>query len=99
MVYLIQISIENGFSTCHLLWGEREYKTRFLAKPQQMNFYIVHRSYTLNYFISKAKVMFLDVLTQVKLSKYATPLKNTIKNTIKKIRKNSTQLSKIKYVL
>ncbi len=94
MVYLIQISIEKGFSSMHLLWGELEYKTRFLAKPQEMLSYIVFRNYSLTYVLGKIKELNSQILDRIRLSKYSLPLRNAIK----RIRKKSIrQLSKVEY--
>jgi len=94
MVYLIQISIEKGFSSLHLLWGEFEYKTRFLAKPQQMLSYIVFRDYSIPFIFAKSKELYSAMLNRIRLSKFSLPLRNALKL---KRRKSTRQLSKMEY--
>ena len=94
LIYLIQTSIENGFSTCHLLWGEREYKTRFLAKPQPMNSYIVFKTYSLDFIFGKIREMRLHIFHKIRISKYAKPIKEIIK--FYRRRKSLNQLKKNK---
>ena len=94
MVYLIQESIESGFSKLHLLWGETDYKTRFLAKPHQMFSYYIYRNFSVSYCISKTKALILYLLHKLKASKYSKP----IKDLVKKMNKMSTQqISKLEF--
>lgn len=95
MLYLIQTSIENGFTEFHLLWGESEYKTRFLAKPRTMYSYIVFKSLTYNFILNKTKEYFSHKLYDFKKSKYAIPIRSALKYFKKKTFK---QLSKLQYL-
>jgi len=94
MVYLIQISIERDLKTLHLLWGELEYKKRFLAKPHPMNSYVIYKTYSLHFIKSKIKEMISGIVYRFKRSKYSKPLRiiSEILN-----RKSSEQLSKLEY--
>ena len=94
MVHLIQTSIEKGYSSLHLLWGELEYKTTFLAKPQQSLSYMVYRNYSATFFVSKVKELISGILNRIRLSKLSLPLRNAVK-LIK--RKSIKQLSKMEY--
>jgi len=94
MVYLIQTSIEKGFSNMHFLWGELEYKTRFLGKPQQMLSYVVFRNYSMPFIQAKAKEQYSNMLYKIRLSKYSLPLRNALKLMR---RKSARQLSKMEY--
>lgn len=95
LIYLIQTSIEKGLSELHLLWGETDYKTRFLAKPRPMYSYIVYKTLSRHFITSKIKEMFSLVLYQFKRSKLAKPLKRVLK----KFQKKSFQeLSKLEYM-
>jgi hypothetical protein len=94
MVYLIEISIDKGFSAFHLLSGECEYKTRFLAKPSPMYSYIVFKAFSSDFIISKVHELYSRTLYKFKLSKYAIPLKNVFKVLRKK---NTKQLCKLEY--
>jgi len=94
MIYQIQFSIEKGFTQFHLLWGELEYKTRLLGKPQQMFTYEIYRSFSLQFFISGIKEIYSHTLFKIRLSKYSLPLRNTLK----KIRKTSSkELKELEY--
>ena len=94
LVYLIQTSIEKGFSCMHLLWGEFEYKTRFLGKPQQMLSYVVFRNYSMPFIQAKVKEQYSNMLYKIRLSKYSLPLRNALKLMR---RKSARQLSKMEY--
>jgi len=94
MVYLIQNSIEKGFSSLHLLSGELEYKTRFLAKPQEMLSFIVFRNYSVTFVFGKLKEFNSKIVERIRLSKYSLPLRNALK----RLRTKSVrQLSKMEY--
>jgi hypothetical protein len=96
MIYLIQISIEKEFKEFHLLWGECEYKTRFLAKARPMYSYMVFKKFSSHYVLNKVKEAVFLITYKFKASKYASPLKSTLKN----IRKKSTkQLCKLEYII
>ncbi len=94
MLFLIQISIEKGFTEFHLLWGESEYKTRFLAKPRTMYSYIIFKSFSYDFIKNKTKEYFDQMLYKFKRSKYALPMKTAVKYFKKK---NFKQLSKLQY--
>jgi hypothetical protein len=94
MVHLIKNSIEKGLSSMHLLWGELEYKTRFLGKPHPSLSYIIFRNYSIAYFVGKSKELIFNILESFRLSKYSLPLRNALK----RIRRKSVkQLSKMEY--
>ena len=88
MLYLIQVAIEKGFTEFHLLWGESEYKTRFLAKPRTMYSYIIFKSFSYNFIFNKTKEYFSHLLYDFKRSKYALPLKSALRYFKKKNRNN-----------
>ncbi len=96
MLYLIQVAIEKGFTEFHLLWGESEYKTRFLAKPRTMYSYIIFKSFSYNFIFNKTKEYFSHLLYDFKRSKYALPLKSALRYFKKK---NFKQLNKLQYLL
>ncbi len=94
MLFLIEVSIEKGFRDFHLLWGECEYKTRFLAKPRPLFSYKVFRSYSSSFFLSRIKEAISYMIYKIKISKFAVP----IKNQVKKLRKKSEkELCKLEY--
>lgn len=94
MLYLIQVAIEKGFTDFHLLSGECDYKTRFLARPQPLYSNIVYKSFSIPFIISKVKEVFSAILYKIKLSKFVIPIKNKLKNFRQKSEK---QLCKIEY--
>ena len=96
MLYLIQVSIERGFSTFHLLSGECEYKTRFLAKPYPLYSNIVYKTVSIPFIISKIKEFYSRIIYQIKLSKFVTPVKNAYKKFSKK---SDKQLCKLEYIV
>lgn len=96
MLYLIQVSIEKGFSDFHLMSGECEYKTRFLAKPRPMYSNTVYKKVSIPFIISKEKEFYSRILYRIKLYKFVIPLKDIYK----KFRKKSTkQLCKLEYIV
>lgn len=78
-LYLIQTSIEKGLSTFHFLWGDNDYKQRFLGKPHLMFSYFIFRSYSLDFIISKVNNSFLHLFTRARHSKYLKPIRDVIK--------------------
>jgi hypothetical protein len=91
MVHMIQTAINRGLQTLYLSWGENEYKTRLLAKPNLLYSYIIYRTYSLSYIINTFKSPVLINLTRFRLSKYSKPIRDAIKTYRK--RKWTTQES------
>ena len=79
MFYLIQTSIEKRMKIFHFLWGENEYKKRFMAKPHLLFSYYIYRTYSLNYVYDKVKITFTNILISFQHSKFSKPLRNAIK--------------------
>lgn len=94
MVHLIEKAIEKGFTEFHLLWGESDYKTRFLAKPHAMYSYNVFRQRSASYLLGKIMEFFNGLLYNFKLSKYGVQLRTKLKKIRKK---NAKQLGKIEF--
>ena len=76
---LIQNSIEKGLTTIHFLWGETELKNRLLAKPHLLFSYLIFRTRSLDYIISKFKTKCRYTYIHFKQSKYSLPFRNGIK--------------------
>ncbi|MDD3321263.1 MAG: GNAT family N-acetyltransferase [Paludibacter sp.] len=94
MLHLIQTSIERGFTQLHLLWGESDYKTRFLAKPRGMYSFVVYKFFTFQFVFNKMKEFFTQRLYRFKKSKYSIPIRNLLKSLKKK---NLKQISMLEY--
>jgi len=84
---LVQTSIEKGLTTIHFLWGETELKKRLLAKPHLLFSYLIFRTHSLDYIISKFKTKCLHAFKYFKQSKYSLPFRRIIKFIEKKIYK------------
>ena len=84
---LVQTSIEKGLTTIHFLWGETELKKRLLAKPHLLFSYLIFRTHSIDYIITKFKTMCLHAFIHIKQSKYSLPFRQLIKFIEKKIYK------------
>ena len=93
LLYLIQTAIENEISTFHFLWGDNDYKKKFLGEPHVLYSYAIYRSYSLDYIFTKIKVVFAYALKRFRLSKYSKPLRDAIKSYR---RKKTTLIREIK---
>ena len=80
MFYLIQTSIENEMTTFHFLWGRTEFKKRLLGQNNELYFYYIFRSYSINYFISRGQTLLTNVMSRLKESKILEPIKSRIKS-------------------
>jgi len=80
MFYLIQTSIENEMSTFHFLWGRTEFKKRLLGQNNELYFYYIFRSYSINYFISRVQILLTNIINLLKESKILEPIKSKIKS-------------------
>ena len=93
LLYLIQTAIENEISTFHFLWGDNDYKKKFLGEPHVLYSYAIYRFYSLDYIFTKIKVVFAYTLKRFRLSKYSKPLRDAIKSYR---RKKTTLIREIK---
>lgn len=80
IVYSIQCSIENGFSSYHFLWGDNEYKTKLLAKPSPLYSYCIHRAYTVDFFVGIIKAKIYNQMVKFRQSELTKPLREAIKS-------------------
>jgi len=80
LLYLIQTSIEKEISTFHFLWGDNDYKMKFLGEPHTLYSYAIYRYYSLDYVFNKIKVVFAYALKRFRLSKFSKPLRDAIKS-------------------
>jgi len=79
-MYIIETSINKGIDTFHFLWGETEYKRRFLAEPHFLFFYYIYRSYSVDYVVDNVRVLISTVKLKIRQSKYSKPIREAIKN-------------------
>ncbi len=84
IVNAIQTAIEMKLKTFHFLWGDNDYKMRFMAMPTPLTTYVFCRSYSLDFIMSKVKASLSIFLLNVRQSKLAKPLRDAIKNFRKK---------------
>ena len=80
MLHLIQTSIENNMLFFHFLWGRSEFKKRLLAKHHELYFYYIYRSYSIDYFFTRSKILIFNILTRVEKSKFTMYLRGKIKS-------------------
>lgn len=80
LLYLIQTSIEKEITKFHFLWGDNDYKKKFLGEPNLLYYYVIYRYYSLDYGFNKIKVVFVSALKRFRLSKYSKPLRDAIKS-------------------
>ncbi|HEY6913044.1 MAG TPA: GNAT family N-acetyltransferase [Paludibacter sp.] len=77
---LIQTCIEKGVSTFHLLWGDNDFKKRFLGEPHLLTSYYVYKTYSLDYMITRAKTFLSHILLIIRQSELTKPLREAIKS-------------------
>lgn len=79
-LYLIQTCIEKGLSAYHLLWGDNDYKKRFLGEPHSLNSYYVYKTYSSDYMITRAKTLLSHTLFIIRQSELLKPIREAIKS-------------------
>jgi hypothetical protein len=80
MFYLIQTSIESEMTTFHFLWGRTEFKKRLLGQNNELYFYYIFRSYSINYLVSRTRILLSNIVNVLKESSILEPLKRKIKS-------------------
>jgi len=83
-LYIIQIAIEKRVSTFHFLWGDNDYKKRFLGKPHIMASYLVYRAYSLDFLVTKVQTTLSRTLLKIRQSDLVKPIRNAVKSYRKK---------------
>ena len=96
-LYLIQIAIEKGLSAYHFLWGDNDYKQRFLGKPHIMVSYFIYRAYSFNFLVIKVRTTLSRALLTVRQSEQLKPIRSVIKSYRKK--KMAASLTKMNLLL
>lgn len=84
IVNTIQTAIEMNLKTFHFLWGDNDYKMRFMAMPKPLTTYIFYRSYSPDFMLSKIKALLSIFLLNIRQSNFTKPLRDAIKNFRKK---------------
>jgi hypothetical protein len=84
LICAIQTAIENRLSAFHLLWGDNDYKKRFLGQPHELVSYFVYKSYSFDFLLTKAKTTLSRTLLRIRQSELATPIRKAIKSYRKK---------------
>ena len=79
-LYLIHTAIEKGLSAFHFLWGDNDYKKRFLGEPHLMVSYLIYKAYSFDYMIMKYKTILTRTSLVIRQSDLLKPLRNTIKS-------------------
>ena len=80
----IEIAISKKLENLHFLWGENEYKTRLMAKPQQLFSYYIFRNYSIGYFFNLLNALLYRLFVGIRISKHTLFLRNAIKSYRKK---------------
>jgi len=80
MLFLVETSIENRMSTLHFLWGESDYKKRLLAKHHELYFYYIYKSYSIDYIVTRSKILIYNTLIKFERSKFTKSLRQRIKS-------------------
>ena len=83
-LYLVQVAIEKRLSTFHFLWGDIDYRRRFLGEPHLLVSYFVYRAYSLDFLVTKAKSTLSQTLLKIRHSELAKPIRNAVKSYRKK---------------
>jgi len=83
-IYIIQAAIERGLSAYHFLWGDNDYKMRFLGKPHSIDSYFVYRAYSLDFLVTKARTTISRTLFNIRQSELTKPIRNAVKSYRKK---------------
>lgn len=79
-LYLIQTSIEKGLSTYHFLWGDNDYKKRFLGEPHLLTSYYIYKTYSLDYLATRTKTLASSALLAIRQSELMKPVREAIKS-------------------
>ncbi len=80
IVNAIQTAIGLNLHTFHFLWGDNDYKLRFMALPRPLITYVFYRSYSVDFIKSKLKAALSIFLLTVRQSEFTKPIRNAVKN-------------------